>query len=146
MVFFAGVLTLIGFTDDGLYRTTWGRVLGTAISLAITAAGIAAVVIVRRRRARWMREYAVYESYEAFAAYAKERKGLILQLGRMFVLSAATRGLLLPQLLGSTRQMTIRDCYLRLQDARRSGAIGDVELRDAIDELLEEAANRNYLY
>ena len=134
LVFFGGILAGTIWSDD---RSTFGQQLAiSCVAGAITLAALVGLIVVRRRRADWLREVAIYESYAAFAAHAKEQKGLVHDIGRKFLL----RGPL--GLLGSIRTASIEDAYHQLQSARRRSAISEPEYRSAIDELFARAADR----
>ena len=135
--FFAAMVAMAMPAD--LHASSAERAATVAIAAAIAFGAVAALVALRRRRARWLREEAIYESYDAFAATAKEHKGVIHEVGRMFLF----RGPL--GLLGATRRASIREAYHQLQSARRRTAITEPEYRAAIDELLSRAARRGEL-
>ncbi len=116
--------------------------IALAILGGIGLAAVAGVVVVRASRRRWLEQIAIYDSYGAFAALAKERKGVVHDFGR----KALGKPLAIARAVGvpSVSEVEIHDTYHAFR-ARRGVDLAEPDYRRAIDALLVEASRRDRL-
>jgi hypothetical protein len=130
-LFLAAAAVTAGW-DLSLDRT-WHR----AGAIALVAATLAALVVVRLERARWLTEEAIYEDFDVFAAHVAPAQGV----GRYFMIAGHADGAVLPHVFRG-RVLPIRTAYDELQLARRIGGLDEHSFRIAVDELYAHAELR----
>jgi hypothetical protein len=137
MFFMSCAATAGGWKDDEFLPGVFAK----ALAIAITVAFLIGTVWVRRRRARWMREEAIYESFAAFGAHVRENQNL-MAIGRHLVgqLGGIGSGVL-SAIRKAQRDATVEEAYAELQRMRDAGEIAEADYRSAVDELFTAVRN-----